>query len=303
MAEITVQELQDKLDVASAEIRALKEATAKQKVEWEKRLKEESYEQKVITYQQLYKEAFGTLPPGLPSFNPTPAPAPVTTEDITGDGDMEEEDKLSPLDKHLHQSLQNEGLKDDNDPQCSKVPSSIADALELWFWKIHSGSEVQDIIKQCECPKNCSALKVVQINPEIKKWMNRQDEQKDQRMKWLCMAAPKAAQPLVCTWHQLAELEFAIQQDQDPTKDIEDAMVPLSNKGENMSLSSVICDLKYGIKCIGLINMQCVQKRHLDLQYKLAGAAKELAEPNQPFDDHLFGLNVDKHLIKNTAGQ
>ena len=115
-------------------------------------------------------------------------------------------------------------------------------------------------------------------------------------MKWLYTAAPKAAQPLVCAWHQLAELEFAIKQDQDPTKDVEDAMVPLSKDGEDMNLSSVICDLKLGIKCIGLINMQCVQKRHLDLQYKLAGAAKELAEPNQLFDDHLFGPNVDKHL-------
>ena len=105
MPEITAQELQDKLDVASAEIQALKEAAEKQKGEWEKRLKEESYEQKVIKYKQLYKEAFSTLSPSLPSFNPIPAPAPVPTEDITGDGNMEEEDELSPLDKHLHQSL------------------------------------------------------------------------------------------------------------------------------------------------------------------------------------------------------
>ena len=128
--------------------------------------------------------------------------------------------------------------------------------------------------------------------------MNRQDEQKDQRMKWLCTAAPKAAQPLVCAWHQLAELEFSIQQEQDPTKDIEDVLVPLSPEGDNINLSSVIRDLKLGLKCLGLINMQCVQKRHLDLQYKLAGAAKELAEPNQPFDDNLFSPNFDKHLTK-----
>ena len=167
MAEITTQELQNKLDVASAEIQALKEAAEKQKVEWEKRLQEESYEQKVIKYQQLYKEAFGTLPPGLLNFNPTLAPAPVPHVDNTGDGDLDTEDELSPLDKHLQQSLQNEGPKDDNDPQCGNVPTSIADVLKLWFRKIHSGSEVQDILKQCERPANCSALKVVQINPEI----------------------------------------------------------------------------------------------------------------------------------------
>ena len=44
--------------------------------------------------------------------------------------------------------------------------------------------------------------------------------------------------------------------------------------------------------------MQCNQKRRLHLQYKLAGAAKELAEPNQEFSDLLFGPNMDKHLNK-----
>ena len=83
--------------------------------------------------------------------------------------------------------------------------------MENWSHKVHSGSEVQEILKLCERPEKCDALKVVQVNPEIKKWMNRQDEHKDQRMKWLCTTAPKAAQPLAKAWQQLSALEFAMQ--------------------------------------------------------------------------------------------
>ena len=39
-----------------------------------------------------------------------------------------------------------------------------------------------------------------------------------------------------------------------------------------------------------------MQKRHLDLKGILSGQAKELAEPDQPFDDKLFGPDINKHF-------
>ena len=61
-------------------------------------------------------------------------------------------------------------------------------------------------------------------------------------------------------------------------------------------MSEVIRDLKKGIKIIGMASIQAVQKRRLDLQYKLNGAAKELAEPNQKFDDTMFGPNMKQRF-------
>ena len=49
---------------------------------------------------------------------------------------------------------------------------------------------------------------------------------------------------------------------------------------------------------LGMVHMQIIQKRYLDLQSKLSGAAKELAEPHKEFDYFLFGQNLDKKLQK-----
>ena len=95
-------ELKAQLDVATAEIQALKESAQKQKAEWEQKLKEESYEAKLLKYQQLYKEPFRTLPTGLPNFSPLPTPPGGPRENTS---DVEE---LSPLDEHLQSSLKND---------------------------------------------------------------------------------------------------------------------------------------------------------------------------------------------------
>ena len=44
----------------------------------------------------------------------------------------------------------------------------------------------------------------------------------------MCQAAVKSAQPLVKVWSSLSELEFGIQQDQDPEEEVTDAMVPIT---------------------------------------------------------------------------
>ena len=114
------------------------------------------------------------MPPGLPNFNPVLNPSRTWN----GDG-MAEGEEFAPQEKHLITLLENEGPKDNNDPQYTKVPTTKADALELWFQRIHSGSELQKILKLGECLENCSVLKVVQIIPEIKQWINRLDDHKD----------------------------------------------------------------------------------------------------------------------------
>ena len=83
---------------------------------------------------------------------------------------------------------------------------------------------------------------MVQLNPEVKKKMQKPDEINDQCLKWLATAAPKAAQPLAKAWVTLSELEFKIQQDQDAEDTISDAFIPSKEDGEcePMNLSQVI---------------------------------------------------------------
>ena len=284
-------ELQRKLDQQQEEIKALQEAAAKSKQEFEARLKEETYKAKLLKYQKLYNEAFGTNapPPPLPTFNQPPDPS--------GKAD---EVQQSAYEQKMNKDLESENAAEDSDPTGPKISQAIANCLQKWFRTIHSGSEIQTALKQCVRPENADALKVVTLNPEVKKKMQKPDEISDQRLKWLSTAAPKAAQPLVTAWSALSELEFEIQHDQEADQPVTDAFIPLKDdeNAPQLNLSQVIRDLKHRIKCLGFVHVQIIQKRRIDLQSKLSGAAKELAEPHQEFDDFLFGQNMDKKLQK-----
>ena len=205
------------------------------------------------------------------------------------------EEEQSDYDKKLASELEDEGPKDDSDPVGDPIPAPMAKCLEKWFRTIHSGIEIQETLKSCIRPENATALKVVKINDEVKKKMERPDEIADNRMRWLCTAVAKTAQPLTKVWASLSDLEFELQQAQPADHEVTDAMVPITRE-RSMNLSAVIKDLKHGIKCLGMVHVQCVQKRRLDLKDKLQGAAKEMAEPNQPFDDEIFGVNMEKRL-------
>ena len=65
-----------------------------------------------------------------------------------------------------------------------------------------------------------------------------------------------------------------------------------------MNLSAVIRDLKHCLKCLGMLHVQTIQKRCLELRDKLSGPAKELSEVNTPFDDMIFGADMEKSVNK-----
>ena len=78
---------------------------------------------------------------------------------------------------------------------------------------------------------------------------------------------------------------------------VTDAMIPMG-LGEPRNLSQAIRDIKLSLKTMGITSVQCVQKRRWDLRSKLQGAAKELADTNKPFDDTIFGPNLQKHYMQ-----
>ena len=278
------EELQCHLDEQKKEIDILKEQAEHQKKEWELKLSEEIYDAKVEKYRKLYKEAFGSDQLALPSFTPTP-PVP----------DIDPQPEQSEYEKKLEKDLENDIPKDLSDPTGDDIPLPMAASLTHWFQTIHSGQEIQDTLKDCVCPQNATALKVVKLNEEVK--LQRQDEINNNRMRWLCTAVPKTTQPLVRAWATLSDLEFELQQTQPADSLPLDALVPIT-EDRQLNLSEVIRDVKHGIKCLEMVRVQCIQKRRLDLHDKLQGAAKELAEPNQPFDDELFGSNMGKRVNK-----
>ena len=209
--------------------------------------------------------------------------------------------QLPSSNPHTHQKLTAEVEADiekmEDNAVGDAVPDLVVNFIQHWFRTIHSGADIQEVLKQCERPANCTTLKMVEINPEVKKYMQKPDIIKDQRFKWMCNGAVKLAQPLAKAWASLSELEFAIQQEQDAEEDVQDAMVPIT-KDKSMNLSAVIRDIKHGLKCLGMLHVQMVQKRHLELRDKLSGAAKELSEVNTPFDDLIFGADMEKSVTK-----
>ena len=72
---------------------------------------------------------------------------------------------------------------------------------------------------------------------------------------------------------------------------------PLAVGEDDVNISQIIHLLELGIKVILITSVQALQKCRHDLLYKLYGAAKELAEFNQKFDNQMFGpkMKSDKH--------
>ena len=96
-------------------------------------------------------------------FSPLP-PNPVP------DTDNNTEQK-SAYHQKLEAEVEADIEKAEEDSICDEVPQPIADFVHHWFRTIHSGTDVQEALKQCERPINCDALKMVQINQEVKKYM------------------------------------------------------------------------------------------------------------------------------------
>ena len=125
--------------------------------------------------------------------------------------------------------------------------------------------------------------------------MTHADEQKDQCLKWHCNAITKSTQLLAICYSKLLRLQFHLRKANEDTEG--DAIIPVDLESiETLNLTQLLEDFKLGLKVLGMASVQGVQKRYLDLQYKLVGAAKELAEPNQLFNDTLFGPNLKQHF-------
>ena len=173
----------------------------------------------------------------------------------------------SPFKKAISKALASETNQPEEDSTTDDVVQPCADTLSVWFRQIHSGNNISEVLKQCLCPKNCEALKMVEINDQVLKSMQQPDKVRDQRLKWICNGILKVASPLTTAWSQLLRLDYSIQQhnrgdvsqDEEVDFDAPDAMIPLDNQTE-MNLSEVIRHLKLALKCIGYVHVQAVQK-------------------------------------------
>ena len=81
----------------------------------------------------------------------------------------------------------------------------------------------------------------------------------------------KCAQPLATAWAKLLNLQHVIQDRSIPDgapepKELPDAMV-LLKADEELNLSAVISDMQLVLEILGMVNIQTVQKHHLDLKY------------------------------------
>ena len=279
------------LEAQASEIQQLHEIAAKKGHEDDTHSLDNARENNIIQIKELLKDNFGDGP------NPLMGDATMAKCIRGPTPDDRSEEEVDDFEASLSQDFKGKGPKDDSDTTTDDISHSVCRVLTAWFQQIHSGAEIQEALKQCKRPLNATALKAVQINPEGKKSMTHADEQKDQCLKWLCNAITKSSQPLAICYSKLLRLQFPIRK---ANKDTEgDTIIPVdleSNETLNLMQLDLLKDFKLGLKVLGMASVQGVQKRHLDLQYKLVGAAKELAEPNQSFDDTLFGLNLKQHF-------
>ena len=98
------------------------------------------------------------------------------TDSENGENSSDEEDKEDDeLQKTYNNSIADAIPSDTDDPTGPAINQSLAKALDYWFRDIHSGSEIQEVLKAVKYPENATALKQVVVNDEVKKFMSCQD--------------------------------------------------------------------------------------------------------------------------------
>ena len=237
-----------------------------------------------MPYMPMYNMMYPVYP-GMMPFSPTPDPS--------YDPSLAPPDQPSPpqdkFTEELTKQLEGLGPKEDHDVTTDPIPEPCAATLEKWFHKQHSKKEIIEALQTCKRPENCSSLKVVTINDEIKKSMSRKNHDKDKKMRYLCTALAKAGQPLATAWAKILRLNHDVK---NAPMNI-DLGTFLENTG--IDLPSIVSQMELGLQLLGICHVQAVQKRRSDLQYLLTASAKELGNENQPITTLMFGDKIKEH--------
>ena len=219
----TLEDLQDQLQSQSDQIQS-------QAVEIEELRKSASHKDAEIAKQLVEDEREGTLAQVRALLSKSIGESGESSHmGQVSPVDSVSEDDCDPLEESLQKKFQGEDSGDASDPTTDDISSAVCGVLNTWFRKIHSGTEIQETLKLCRRPFNASALKNIEINPEVKKNLSHQDEHKDQRLKWLSNAILKSAQPLSMCYSKLLRLEFFIKQANENHE--EDALIPFDLDG------------------------------------------------------------------------
>ena len=176
----------------------------------------------------------------------------------------------NPIDASITRSIEEDSQQND-DSTIHDIHQPCVDTLWEWFRNVHTGAEIQEVLKMCLRPANCDPLLPVSINPKVARSMDRSksDEFDDQRLKWLCNGLVKASQPLATAWSELLRLEYSVRKakflDFDTNQDEEiylnppDAFVQMDDDND-FNISEVIRHVKLALKTTGFRHVQAVQK-------------------------------------------
>ena len=103
------------------------------------------------------------------------------------------------------------------------------------------------------------------INEEVKKALNRKNNDKDKKMKYIATGICKAAQPLVGVWNQLVQYEHALKQDALEHGEPEES-APFVQVGDQVfDFTQIIREVELGLKTLRVCNVQVTQKCRMDL--------------------------------------
>ena len=129
--------------------------------------------------------------------------------------------------------------------------------------------------------------------------MTKVDHEKEKYMWYICIGIPKAASGFALAWPNLLKAEFIAKQNFATGSDAPtNVIIPLSpdrDPTKTSNISEVIRLQETSLKMLGMVLVQCVQKCHLKLKYKLVPAAKELANRKQPITNFMFRDNIEEH--------
>ena len=207
----------------------------------------------------------------------------------TTDSSKNEAVQISDLDKSLKDRFKGSGPKGNEDITCDPLPQPLADTLNVWFCQIFTNEEICTLLLEARRPVNVDALLPIQINKEVYKSLSRDEKEKDRPLKCIANAICKASQAISAVWASMLKAEVAVQAHQKDSNLNVELTLP---DGSTFKLSECIAQLTLGLKLLGIGNVQISQKRRLDLKYKLALSARELAGKSQPFTSQLFGDNI-----------
>ena len=167
------------------------------------------------------------------------------------------------------------------------ISDNISELLErCWHYPFRK-DEIVDILDKQVRPQNLLAVKPLQVNPEVKARMTKQDKSNEKDMRYIGNAVCAAGKCLSYVMDMLAQAEVQLRQDYPE----DEGWLMIDEFSFDFPKANKL--ITNAMKILGMANVQTGQARRAMLAPKFRHEFRQLCNRENPFEDGLFFGSLD----------